>query len=405
MVIADPSSGERRLNAAAHSCTLWRVVDTDGVVPRIDPESGVPRTASEDPELRMAPKNTELRMASEDPEPRIDPENRVRRTAPEDRMAPEDRVTRMAPEASENRALGPTSKPRENLENSENRGFVVLQAASALEYALPRYAFSIMSANAYARLHGYRHFLYTSPEVWDPDRADYNRTRWLQYLFPKKNGTLAVFDLIDQEQAPERAVLFVDFDGWFNHARHANYSLEALEARQVEARTPAAGFDVILQGEPGLNSGVMVVYKTPSGRQFWHDIEAVCGHERRGRHARNKQTICAVSPWEQLGFFRVVFRHVNGTAGLMIAGDACLDSDWMCGRHAYMGFGLEENARVRWPHFAFVPKTGRPGQPQLHGCLVFRNCLPLRESIWYHTGHPAYAELAVEPERTFRYPC
>ena len=343
-MIADPGSGARRLNApaAARSCTLWRVVDADGVVPRIAPEKRAPRLA-----------------------PRVEPVNH----------APPD---------------------------SENGGFVVLQAASNLEYALPRYAFSVMSANAYARLHGYRHYLYTSPEVWDPDRADYNSTRWLQYLFPKKNGTLAVFDLLDQERAPERAVLFVDFDGWFNHARHANYSLEALEARQVEARTPAGGFDVILQGEPGLNSGVMVVYKTPYGRQFWHDIEAECGHERRGRRARNKQTICSISPWEQLGFFRVVFRHVNGTAGLVIPGDACLDSDWMCGRHAYTGFGLEENVHVRWPHFAFVPKTGAPGQPQLHGCLAFRNCLPLRESIWYHTGHPAFAELAVEPERAFR---
>ena len=255
-------------------------------------------------------------------------------------------------------------------------GFAVLHAASSLSYALGKYDFAIMSANAYTRLHGYRHYLYTSPEADLSTYSSGDPKHWLRYLYPKKHGMEAVFDDLDREQPrPERAVLYIDFDGWFNLAQHANYSLEALELRLIAARRPdPEGFDVVVQGEPGLCSGVMIVYKTARGRQFWNDIERECWRDRQSvaREISGVSMtpapgpICNVGPWEQLGFIRVIFQYTNNTAGLRVPGDVCMDSDWMCARNTFTGFGLAENSGVRWSRIAFVPKNGEAGTPQLH---------------------------------------
>ena len=199
------------------------------------------------------------------------------------------------------------------LARTEPPGYVVLQAASSMAYAL-RHAFAIMSTNAYASLHSYRHFVYIHP---DRDSA-VAKESWLLYLAPKRNGTAAVLELLATHPGcSEHAVLFVDFDGWFNLRRSPAYSLEALAARVHDARREAAppaaaavdaAVDVLLQGEPNLCSCCFIVYNTPFGRQFWAAIEDECRVPVlvKGRD----ELVCSYSVWEQYGYFRVIFNKL-----------------------------------------------------------------------------------------------
>ena len=284
-------------------------------------------------------------------------------------------------------------------------GYVVLQAASSMAYAL-RHAFAIMSTNAYASLHSYRHFVYIHP---DRDSA-VAKESWLLYLAPKRNGTAAVLQLLATHPGcSEHAVLFVDFDGWFNLRRSPAYSLEALAARVHDARreaappaaAAAAAVDVLLQGEPNLCSCCFIVYNTPFGRQFWAAIEDECRVPVlvKGRD----ELVCSYSVWEQYGYFRVIFKHLNGTSGIAIPTAACQGGDLNCQFDVLPGLGAPALANVAWPHFGFVPQTGEVDAPQLHGCMFWNGCAPFNEAIWYHTGSTNYQAVRIPVERDFRH--
>lgn len=251
-----------------------------------------------------------------------------------------------------------------------NGNFALLRGVSSMRLVEHEFRFGVLSTLAYARVHGYRAFVY----VAHPSPP--GTSRWRLIVEAKYRGLAELFERLDRERASEKAVFYADVDGYMNLKREPQFSLDALVDR-----ANAHHMSMLLQGEAPVCSCAWIAWRGSSlARRLYHEVLARCSR----RLETDGRPLCQEHPFDQIAFSRVLLESMAAARPELVNASECTERGQKCETHVFRRLPL---TNTTWRDVAFVPQGGTDAAPQLHGCNKLWVGCDRGVALFMHTSH------------------